>query len=127
MALYQLLYVSQRAADFTTQDFTQMLDRARAFNDENNLTGMLMHSDTHFFQYLEGERDDVLALYKKIKNDPRHHSVITISSGNIEHRAFSEWSMRSDLLSEEAAAQLKRPVPDMFLMLWQMWCKSAAS
>lgn len=127
MALYQLVYLSQRSPDCKAQDLQKLLEHARDFNAQNNLTGILMHSDTHFFQYLEGEQTDVLTLYKKIKNDTRHSGVITVSSGNIEHRAFAGWDMRSDLLTEEAAAKLNVSTPDMFMMLWQMWCKAEAS
>lgn len=127
MSLYQLVYLSQRSPECSNHALKEMLIHAREHNAEHNITGILMHSDSYFFQYIEGEQSEVLALYKKIKADTRHSDVVTISSGNIEHRAFSNWYMRSEALTEESVAKLKESTPDMFLMLWQMWCKAEAS
>ena len=42
---------------------------------------------------LEGDRDEVGALYGKIRRDTRHHTILTLGDGEIAGRMFSEWAM----------------------------------
>ena len=54
---------------------------------------MLLYIKNDFIQLLEGDKEKVLDLYDKIKQDPRHHDVNTLLSCYGNDRVFSEWSM----------------------------------
>lgn len=125
MALYQLVYVSHRSPSCTDQDLELLLAHARDYNLQHHITGILLTSPTHFFQYLEGDEREVLALHKKIKGDARHDKMVTISSGTIEQRAFEDWAMRSEPMNDLTPAGTVEP--DMFAMLWRAWCQSQSA
>ena len=56
--------------------------------------GVLYFSNNFFFQCLEGDQEQVEALYNKIATDPRHTRVQTLSLKRIDERLFSDWSMK---------------------------------
>jgi hypothetical protein len=92
-ALISLVYVSEAAVPFSTEELFQLLAKARGTNKALGITGMLLFKEGNFLQALEGERDTVLALYKKIARDTRHQSVTTLSQTVITRRDFPDWSM----------------------------------
>lgn len=78
-------------------------------NAELDITGVLLYSDTHFFQYLEGNGPQIKKLYEHIKEDPRHRNVVMITIGGIQERAFPSWQMgakKYDTESVEFRTQL---------------------
>lgn len=91
--LFFLLYVSQATAALDQTDIESLLERTRADNSNRKITGCLLHQDGYFLQMLEGERAAVLALYGKIKQDPRHCNLAIVAEGQRHRRAFPEWSM----------------------------------
>ena len=62
-------------------------------NPSHGLTGILLHSENRFIQYIEGEPAKLLALYDTIKEDPRHTAVNQRSFAPIEKRMFPSWHM----------------------------------
>ncbi len=95
MNLYHLLYHSQALAPFDPPELRALLEQARAFNRENQLTGLLLHTpDGRFLQILEGEKEVVRALYYgHIVTDPRHHRCQVLGAGASAERSFADWSM----------------------------------
>ncbi len=90
---YQLLYISAANHDFTEDELGQLLALARERNQECGVTGMLIYHEGSFIQALEGERNDVEAVYEKIGRDPRHSETRILFRGEIPHRDFASWSM----------------------------------
>ena len=62
-------------------------------NPENDITGVLVVTETHFLQVLEGEFEPLNATFEKISRDTRHDTTQIISFTEIEERQFSEWAM----------------------------------
>ena len=93
MALHEIIYVSLAPSDMQEDELTAILDLARQKNQANNITGMLLYHRREFVQMLEGERDQIEALYTKIAGDPRHQQVYKLWDGPIEQRSFPEWTM----------------------------------
>lgn len=91
--MFNLIYRS--LADPTTKqsDLEDILKLARKFNNDNQITGCLVYHKGLFVQYLEGEQNIVLQLYRRIENDLRHTDVKLLSSGHIYSREFDNWSM----------------------------------
>jgi len=91
--LWQLVYVSSATELFTREALEILLVTCRARNAARGVTGMLAYHDGNFMQALEGSRDRVEALTKRIEQDPRHRGMLTLLQGPIEQRQFGEWSM----------------------------------
>ncbi len=81
------------ANTLTSAQVGEILVESREFNAKHDITGCLIYFEGFFIQYLEGEAEEVLALFEKIKIDIRHRSVDLLSQGNIYSREFDTWSM----------------------------------
>lgn len=93
MALFSLAYVSTAVRRMTDEDLRSILHTARTFNAAHDVTGMLTYFGQTFVQVLEGQREDVLDLLRRIRQDDRHHSLAITRTREIEARAFPGWSM----------------------------------
>ncbi|MFZ4551157.1 MAG: BLUF domain-containing protein [Aquabacterium sp.] len=91
--LVRLLYAS-RSADVMTPDVIDaILATSRKTNPALGITGLLCHSGDIFMQVLEGGRDTVNALYRRICADARHKDVILLKYDEITERHFAGWTM----------------------------------
>ena len=91
--MHQILYVSVETHPFTKDDLMGLLKQSREKNITLGITGILIAYKKHFFQILEGEKESVFELFRTIKEDRRHMSVILVWDEHIEERSFKEWSM----------------------------------
>ena len=91
--LYHLGYTSTATVPMSGADLWALLEFARAFNESKDLTGLLLHRQESFFQVLEGEKSEVLNLFERIKQDPRHTRVEILFEEDIEKREFIDWRM----------------------------------
>ena len=91
--MHQLIYFSQATASLDGAHLEQLLAQARQFNAAHGLTGILLYGDNQFLQVLEGDAATIHSLYARIRQDPRHHHVVTYADGPIAARAFSDWHM----------------------------------
>src|SRR5271170_3325492 len=91
--LISLVYLSSAVLPFSKRDLLELLAQSRENNSSLGITGMLLFKKGNFLQALEGEREMVLPLYKKIGKDPRHLRLITLSQGKITQRDFPDWPM----------------------------------
>ena len=73
----RLCYSSTRVASDADllQDLKDILTTSRAFNQQRHIHGVLYYSEGIFFQCLEGEREQLHALFDRIKQDPRHSDI----------------------------------------------------
>lgn len=91
--IIQLIYASAAKYDFDNTDLHVLLEKCRRENRKNGISGMLLYQNQSFFQVLEGTKEDVERVYKKICADPRHHKVLKVIESEVEERAFSDWSV----------------------------------
>jgi Sensors of blue-light using FAD len=68
---FSLLYLSESTIPFRKRDPRKLLSKSRENNAKLGVTGMLLFKSGNFLQVLEGQRETVLTLYKKIA----HYSV----------------------------------------------------
>ena len=85
-----------------------ILESSTQNNPANAITGVLVATETHFLQVLEGEFVSLNETLEKISRDTRHHQVQMISFSEIEERRFGDWGMHGiglfDLNRELAAS-----------------------
>ncbi|MDD1780095.1 BLUF domain-containing protein [Enterovibrio sp. ZSDZ35] len=91
--MIRLIYASSATIEFSESKLMKVLGQARANNENENVSGLLLYAKGNFFQVLEGETQTVDALFSKIEQDERHTSVVVIDRSEIEARAFADWSM----------------------------------
>ncbi len=105
--LHQLLYVSVETAPYAKEELISLLNQSRQSNAALRVTGILVYYKKHFFQVLEGEKDIVFDLFRIIKQDKRHASVILMHDQPIEERRFKDWTMAFLNLNEIDKCQLE--------------------
>ena len=67
---------------------------------------MLLGIENKFLQYLEGDEEEVMKLFEKIKSDPRHKDITVWIKGYGSDMVFQDWSMGSWLLTNEELERL---------------------
>ena len=94
--LIQLCYASRRVEfqNDLLQDLSDILAQSRAFNQAQQIFGVLYYAEGKFFQCLEGEKDTLESLFLKIFQDQRHTDVIRFEDREIDHVHFARWSMK---------------------------------
>lgn len=91
--LYRLVYTSFKQPICDEGEIQRILKSARAKNPAMGITGVLIHSDSRFLQYLEGEKEQLKLLFELIQNDKRHTAVVERNFEPISERAFPNWLM----------------------------------
>ena len=70
-----------------------ILDASSRNNPKYGITGVLVATETHFLQVLEGEFEALNETFERISRDPRHDKVQLISFSDITKRRFGAWDM----------------------------------
>ena len=100
LVLKQLVYRSKATAKFSEDDLLKITSDSIPFNQENNITGILLFDGEYFFQVLEGKSDVVHALYEYIKEDSRHTNIVKVTELVVHKRDFGEWLLRALTVNE---------------------------
>jgi FAD-dependent sensor of blue light len=98
--VYYLVYVSSTITPLSRSELVDLLAKSRANNSRLGITGMLLYKDGNVMQVLEGQAQNVRALYAKISRDPRHKGLIVLIDGEADARQFPDWSMAYRDLSD---------------------------
>ena len=104
--LHQIIYTSYSRFNFTESDFFNLLIQSRQCNQNNNITGMLLHHNGIFIQLIEGPKNSVVSLMNAIENDERHYDIEVIADTAIESRNFTDWSMEYKLFAGNELQQM---------------------
>lgn len=88
-----IVYVSAAVVSPTGDELEELLSVAREHNGEAGVTGLLLHADGNFLQYIEGEGDRLAPIWASIRQDPRHHRVTLLLDAPTDVREFDGWSM----------------------------------
>jgi len=98
--LIRLIYVSKAVNPQTGALTESILRTARAWNTQNDITGVLCEGQGVFLQALECESGKVTRLYARISADPRHKDLELIHCESITERRYGDWSMAHVSLSD---------------------------
>ena len=91
--MYYIVYVSSASKGFSEEELKKLSSVCQQHNNALHITGLLLFMEGNFIQVLEGEKEDVTGLYRKICEDASHHGIFKIIEGEMESRVFSKWSM----------------------------------
>ncbi len=95
---YTICYVSKVAAYLSENDIQELFQYTAAFNNENNISGILLHSLDNFFQVLEGSEQQLLNLYDRIKVDSRHYDIYEVYNRKTSHPVFVNYKSTFDIV-----------------------------
>ena len=88
---YAICYISTANEVFQEKEIKDLLEKWKGRNGENNVKGILLYSEGHFFQVLEGEKQKILELYDLIKEDSRHKGVIQVLGKEVEKGSLDHY------------------------------------
>ena len=92
--MYRLIYKSKSSQPIEWQTIENILHASEKSNDEHEISGLLLSTNTHFLQVIEGKYEDVNDIFMKIAKDDRHSEIKLICFEVIDARLFSGWGMR---------------------------------
>ncbi|MEM7033450.1 MAG: BLUF domain-containing protein [Chloroflexota bacterium] len=98
--LISIVYASSAVTLFSEQQLIDLLKKSHTNNAKQDITGMLLYKGGNFIQALEGPEANVIKLYEKIAQDPRHDDIMLLNRQAITGRQFSEWEMGFGNLSQ---------------------------
>jgi hypothetical protein len=91
--MYRLIYKSRAKDPIDWEMVGELIGRSEEKNQDSGITGVLLATDTHFLQVLEGSFDKVNELFMRIVRDPRHDQVQLIAFDCVETRLYGGWAM----------------------------------
>jgi hypothetical protein len=92
MQLSRLVYTSSHNG-VSAEVIDRILQKSRANNVRDLITGALIVCDRHFMQLIEGSRSEIGKCFMRIMQDRRHYDIQVISCGDVSLRLFQEWNM----------------------------------
>ncbi len=98
--MHHLIYLSRATQLFSEAALLDLLQYARHYNAQHDITGILAYGNGQFMQVLEGEQAAIAALYEHITRDPRHDNLVRFADKPIAQRSFTDWAMAFAVLSE---------------------------
>jgi hypothetical protein len=77
--------------------FNDIVSKARLYNAAHDICGFLMFDQRRFHQIIEGDSNEIEALFERIQTDKRHINVTLLKREMIKKYTFNNWSMGSFL------------------------------
>ena len=92
--MYRIIYKSRSVKPLDWEIVKSITSASEKNNEACGVTGLLLASRTHFLQVLEGNFEDVNAVFRRIVRDERHVEMSIIAFTVIDARLFGGWGMR---------------------------------
>jgi hypothetical protein len=92
-------------------------------NARDGLTGALAAHDGRFIQVIEGSRDSIDGLLRRLATDPRHKDIVIFGRDPVEQRLFGDWVMANARITPALKTVLdgmmnqRTPSPDPIVTL----------
>lgn len=81
---HAICYISTATRDFSDTEILELLEAWGEKNGKLDIKGILLYSQGHFFQVLEGKKHAVLEVFHSIQEDPRHEGIIQIMGKDVD-------------------------------------------
>ncbi|WP_295501514.1 BLUF domain-containing protein [Limnohabitans sp. Rim8] len=92
--MHNLIYCSLATPNLDPAEIDQIITTAKRYNPRYGITGLLVYGSGIFFQWLEGPKDNVIGLMKRIGEDSRHLNLVILSEEDeVRERLFPNWDM----------------------------------
>lgn len=104
---FYLVYTSLPRIEMSKSTLDEITRISIRNNRKKGITGILLGIESRYLQFLEGDEEEVLQLFERIKQDPRHYELNKWVQGHSDERIFSDWSMASWLLTNEELKSIK--------------------
>jgi Sensors of blue-light using FAD len=103
------MYSSVSAPDMTPLSLNQIFEVAVRNNQRDGITGALIANGRLNMQYIEGPEAAVRALWARIQNDTRHHSIVQLYEQVLQApRLFPKWALlRGQASKQEMLAMVR--------------------
>ena len=102
--MFHLACLSCASQLFTKAQLKALLVETRETNAQLGITGMLLYKGGAFLQVLEGEKETVMNVIHKLKEDPRHKRFLILLTETTKHRLFPDWCMAIRDLTDHSLA-----------------------
>lgn len=117
-SIFQLVYVSKAVGAVDDPTLDSIKRAAHRFNQDREITGMLLAGRGLFLQLLEGPFNAVTMLLDgRIATDPRHIDLRVIHGAYATDRLFPSWSMGVLSMADEAMPVGAHQIGDELLEL----------
>lgn len=119
----RIIYKSRAKPWVSAEDLAEVLNASRRNNSERGLSGLLVYTNGHFLQVLEGLEQHVDERFAIIQADQRHSDCRMICEERIFEPDFGVWNMGfwSDDISVSARDRGIVSVKDMIRELNSPW------
>jgi hypothetical protein len=104
----RIIYASRARHAFGDDELVQLLLRARATNEDYDVTGMLVYAAQSFLQLFEGDAEGVEVVWDRIRMDDRHTELRVLSDGPVAQRLYPDWAMGFEHVD---GVELERTLP----------------
>jgi len=88
---YTICYTSKAIGTLDKKALDEIFNITEINNNKKGIYGILLFGMGDFFQVLEGNKDCLLTLYDKIKEDPRHTNIYEVMNRATENVVFSHY------------------------------------
>ena len=92
-AIEGLLYRSRIVNRIGPLHMFLLVERARLANQAGGITGQLIYLDHSFMEYLEGPAAALDALWRNLRQDPRHYDVELLARFPLAQRRCANWPL----------------------------------
>lgn len=92
--MYRLIYKSTCSKEIDWPLVEGILHESEKNNQEKEISGVLLATNKHFLQVIEGKYEAVNDLFMHIVKDKRHTNLKLISFHVVDSVIFSGWGMR---------------------------------
>ena len=96
------VYLSRPNGNFNIEELEEHILGFKETNDRHSITGFMTYDEHKFFQYIEGQEQEMNQLIFNLSKDNRHEIILDVS-GEVDKRRFEKWKMKyieSDKLKE---------------------------
>jgi len=124
--LTTIIYRSHLHDHVPIKTLEDMVAKANSKNKNFDVTGILLFDGLHFFQLLEGPRESVQGIYKRICQDARHHNLVELMHDFAPERRFGKVGMELFDLREHDKDTVLQAVLDKGTSRYQLTYKDRA-
>lgn len=89
----RLIYKSRCNSIVDWDLINSILNSSTRNNRQHGITGVLIATETHFLQFLEGKFEPLNETFERISRDPRHNKIQIIEFSETQERRYGDWAM----------------------------------